>query len=35
MLNVSDNIGIRAAFDWYDVNNADLWALGLGAEYQF
>lgn len=35
VLNVSDNIGIRAAFDWYDVNNADLWALGLGAEYQF
>lgn len=35
VLNVSDNIGIRAAFDWYDVDNADLWALSLGAEYQF
>ena len=35
VLNISDNIGIRAVFDWYDVNNAELWALGLGAEYQF
>ena len=35
VLNVSDNIGVRAAFDWYDVNNAELWALGLGIEYQF
>ena len=35
VLNISDNIGIRAVFDWYDINNAELWALGLGAEYQF
>lgn len=35
VLNISENIGIRAVFDWYDIDNADLWALGLGAEYQF
>ena len=35
VLNISENIGIRASFDWYDIDNADLWSLGLGAEYQF
>ena len=35
VLNVSENIGIRASVDWYDIDNADLWALGLGAEFQF
>jgi len=35
VLNVSDNIGIRATIDWYDIDNADLWALGIGAEFQF
>lgn len=35
VLNVSDDIGVRAVFDWYDVDNADLWALSLGAEYRF
>ena len=32
---VSDNIGIRTVFDWYDVDNADLWALSLGVDYRF
>jgi opacity protein-like surface antigen len=35
VLNVSDNIGVRAVFDWYDIKNAELWGLGLGLEYQF
>ncbi|MFW2404920.1 MAG: outer membrane beta-barrel protein [Gammaproteobacteria bacterium] len=35
VLNVSENVGVRAVFDWYDVDNAELWALGLGLEYQF
>lgn len=35
VLNISENIGIRAVFDWYDIDNADLWSLGLGAEYSF
>lgn len=35
VLNISENIGIRAVFDWYDIDNADLWALSMGAEYQF
>lgn len=35
VLNVSDNVGVRAVFDWYDINNAELWGLGLGLEYQF
>jgi opacity protein-like surface antigen len=35
VLNVSENIGIRASLDWYDIDNADLWAMGIGAEFQF
>jgi hypothetical protein len=35
VLNVSDNVGVRATVDWYDIDNADLWSLGLGAEYRF
>lgn len=35
VLNVSENVGVRAVFDWYDIDNAELWGLGLGLEYQF
>ena len=35
VLNISDNIGVRTSFDWYEIDNADLWSLGLGAEYRF
>lgn len=35
IVNVSDNIGIRTVFDWWDVDNADLWALSLGVDYRF
>ncbi len=31
----TDVIGIRAEFDWYDTNGADLWTFNLGAEYRF
>ncbi|MDH3511189.1 MAG: porin family protein [Gammaproteobacteria bacterium] len=31
----TDVIGIRAEFDWYDTNAADLWSFNLGAEYRF
>ena len=32
---VTDAIGIRLEFDWYDTNAADLWSFNLGAEYRF
>jgi hypothetical protein len=35
VLNVSDSVGIRTSFDWVNMDNADLWALGLGAEFRF
>jgi opacity protein-like surface antigen len=35
IVNVSDNIGIRTVFDWYDIDNADLWSLSLGVDYRF
>lgn len=35
VLNISDQLGIRTSFDWYEINNADLWSLGLGAEFRF
>jgi len=31
----ADNIGLRVEFDWYDVSDADLWTIGVGAEYRF
>jgi OOP family OmpA-OmpF porin len=35
IINVSDSLGIRAGFDWFDVNNADLWALSMGIDFRF
>jgi opacity protein-like surface antigen len=35
IVNVSDRVGIRTVFDWYDVDNADLWALSLGVDLRF
>jgi len=35
IINVSENIGIRTIFEWYDIDNADLWALSLGVDYRF
>lgn len=34
-LKIADQWGIRAGFDWYDVDEADLWSVILGAEYRF
>ena len=34
VFNISEEFGIRAVFDWYDINNADLWSVGLGLEYK-
>ncbi len=31
----TDEIGIRVEFDWYGVSQADLWTIGIGAEYRF
>ena len=35
IVNVSETIGIRTVFDWYDLDNADLWAVSLGVDYRF
>jgi opacity protein-like surface antigen len=34
-IEVTDKVGLRVEFDWYDVSGADLWTLGIGAEYRF
>lgn len=34
-INIDDNLGIKADFDWYDAEEADLWAVILGLEYRF
>lgn len=31
----TESIGIRLEFDWYDLPGAELWTVGLGAEYRF
>lgn len=32
---ISEDFSIRAGFDWYDIDNADLWSVILGLEYRF
>ena len=32
---ISEDFGVRSGFDWYDVDNADLWSVVLGVEYRF
>lgn len=34
-IEANENIGLRVEFDWYDVSSADLWTIGIGAEYRF
>jgi opacity protein-like surface antigen len=35
IIDVSEHVGIRAVVDWYDVDNATLWAVSLGVDYRF
>jgi hypothetical protein len=35
MINISDNWGVRTEFDYFDIDNADLWTLAMGLEYRF
>lgn len=35
ILHVSDDFGIKAEFDYFDVDEADLWTVILGVEYMF
>lgn len=32
---ISEKFGIRAEFDWYDIENSDMWAVAMGLEYRF
>jgi len=32
---VSENLAIRLEGDWYDLDSADFWTVGLGVNYQF
>ena len=32
---IAEEFSIRAGFDWYDVDNSDLWSVILGLEYRF
>jgi hypothetical protein len=34
-LSIAENFGIRAQFDWYDTDDADLWTVYTGLEYRF
>jgi len=31
----ADKVGLRVEYDWYHVSGADLWTIGIGAEYRF
>jgi opacity protein-like surface antigen len=35
MINISDNWGVRTEFDYFDIDNADLWTVAMGLEYRF
>ena len=35
IVNVGERVGIRTVFDWYDIDNAELWALSLGVDFRF
>jgi hypothetical protein len=34
-IDAGENLGIRLEFDWYDTPDAELWSIGIGAEYRF
>lgn len=34
-ITITDQFGIRAELDWYDVDIAELWSVNLGVEYRF
>ena len=34
-IEISEEFNIRTGFDWYDVDNSDLWSVILGLEYRF
>jgi outer membrane protein OmpA-like peptidoglycan-associated protein len=35
MIEIADNFGIRADFDWFDAEVGDIWSVNLGLEYFF
>jgi opacity protein-like surface antigen len=35
IINIGDNWGVRTEFDYFDIDNADLWTLAMGLEYRF
>lgn len=35
IIHVSDSVGIKAEFDYFDIDEAELWTVILGIEYMF
>ncbi|MCK6370458.1 MAG: OmpA family protein [Gammaproteobacteria bacterium] len=35
VIDIAENFGIRADFDWFDAEVGDLWSVNLGLEYAF
>ncbi len=35
LIHISDNLGIKAELNWYDVDESELWDVVLGLEYMF
>jgi len=34
-LQITDRVGLRVDYDWFDIDVGDLWAINLGIEYHF
>lgn len=32
---IAEHVKLRAEFDWYDIDDADLWTVNLGIDYHF
>ncbi len=32
---IADNLGIRAEYEWFDIESGDFWSVNLGLEYRF
>jgi uncharacterized protein with beta-barrel porin domain len=35
VLDISDHLGVRAEYEWFDIDVGDLWTMNLGVQYAF